>query len=712
MKYLLIILLSLGALLGQTPTELDRTIRQLAPDLISSTLAILVGGGSGSGVIVSADGLVITAAHVTMEPGKQMKVLLSDGRELPATSLGVDHETDGALLQINGPGPFPYRPYVKTKTYSVDDWALAVGHPGGPIVGRSAPLRLGRITEAGTKSGFADAITTTATVISGDSGGPLFNLKGEVIGINSNISSSWRVNKHVPLPCIVEKWDALLAGESFGRSLQSREENEDPFDEPYQSLRDRFEEALPKFSQEDPEADELLKSPRLLSPHRMQEYLDRWEPNPEASTRPYYGIHLSFTGAHALVADVAQQSPAALAGLKKGDMITEANGIEISDSFALARLLHQGGTVKLQIKNGGELILEPSQTPQRKHFPQPVAGMIEMIVTDSADHPAGSDRLSQRNFLKSLTPYVEDFEKSVLSIKDEGGRELALATVIHESGQLLTKASEINQSETLIANFAGQDHPVEVIGVDEDSDLALIRVRVAGLVPVDWSVDEPATGQLVMSPLRESLLAGIVTQPIRPAPKNGFELNYSEELPSAYLGVTFSSEATTPTIEMIELGSPADRIGLLEGDEILSFEGSPVTGISELVTAISKKSVGDKISLKIKRGEQKLTFKPILDERPAQSAGSFDRNSSRRDSQLSSLSSQGGKLSKRKSGFPLAVYHDQFLKPNQAGSPLVTLDGKVIGINIARAMRHRSLAIPTLEVDRIVEQLRRKAARR
>lgn len=712
MKYLLIILLSLGALLGQTPIELDRTIRQLAPDLISSTLAILVGGGSGSGVIVSADGLVITAAHVTMEPGKQMKVLLSDGRELPATSLGVDHETDGALLQINSPGPFPYRPYVKTKTYSVDDWALAVGHPGGPIVGRSAPLRLGRITEAGTKSGFADAITTTATVISGDSGGPLFNLKGEVIGINSNISSSWRVNKHVPLPCIVEKWDALLAGESFGRSLQSREENEDPFDEPYQSLRDRFEEALPKFAQEDPEADELLKSPRLLSPHRMQEYLDRWEPNPEASTRPYYGIHLSFTGAHALVADVAQQSPAALAGLKKGDMITEANGIEISDSFALARLLHQGGTVKLQIKNGGELILEPSQTPQRKHFPQPVAGMIEMIVTDSADHSAGSDRLSQKNFLKSLTPYVEEFEKSVLSIKDEGGRELALATVIHESGQLLTKASEINQSETLIASFAGQDHPVEVIGVDEDSDLALIRVRVAGLIPVDWSVDEPATGQLVMSPLRESLLAGIVTQPIRSAPKNGFELNYSEELPSAYLGVTFSSEATTPTIEMIELGSPADRIGLLEGDEILSFEGSPVAGISELVTAISKKSIGDKISLKIKRGEQELTFKPILDERPAQSGESFDRNSSRRDSQLSSLSSQGGKLSKRKSGFPLAVYHDQFLKPNQAGSPLVTLDGKVIGINIARAMRHRSLAIPTLEVDRIVEQLRRKAARR
>ncbi|MDB4799304.1 S1C family serine protease, partial [bacterium] len=223
MKTLLFFLSFTGTVFSQTPKDLDRIVRELVPDLVDATVAIMINGGSGSGVIISPEGLVITAAHVTSDPKKQMKVLLSDGRELPATSLGVDHETDGALLQINAPGPFPYRPYVETKTYKVNDWVIATGHPGGPVVGRPAPVRLGRISEAGTKSGFSDAITTSAMVISGDSGGPLYNLKGEVIGINSNISGSWRINKHVPLPSIVARWDALIAGEAFGRPMQPQQ---------------------------------------------------------------------------------------------------------------------------------------------------------------------------------------------------------------------------------------------------------------------------------------------------------------------------------------------------------------------------------------------------------------------------------------------------------------------------------------------------------
>ena len=136
MKTLLLLLSFTGVVLSQTPTELDRTVRRLAPDLVEATVAVMLNGGSGSGVIVSPQGLVITAAHVTNEPNKQIKVLLADGRELPATSLGVDHETDGALLQINAPGPFPFRPYVKTKTYNIGDWVIATGHPGGPVVDR------------------------------------------------------------------------------------------------------------------------------------------------------------------------------------------------------------------------------------------------------------------------------------------------------------------------------------------------------------------------------------------------------------------------------------------------------------------------------------------------------------------------------------------------------------------------------------------------
>ncbi len=712
MKFLLPLFLLCSNLLAQTPAELDKIVRRLSPDLVASTVAIMIGGGSGSGVIVSPDGLVITAAHVTSEPGKQMKVLLSDGRELPATSLGVDHGTDGALLKINAPGPFPFRPYLKTKTYNVDDWAIAVGHPGGPIIGRQAPVRLGRITEAGTKSGFADAITTTAIVISGDSGGPLYNLQGEVIGINSNISGSWRVNKHVPLPAIVEKWDALLNSESFGRSGAFQESQDTPFDEPYQALRDRFEEALPKYAEKDPEAAELLARPRLLDPHHMQALLDRWEPDPEAPTAPQFGLTLDLASPEATISAVLPDSPAARAGLVKGEILLTANGEVIVNSISLAHSLKAGGEITLATRDGKETTLTAAAVPARKHFPQPVAGVIEMIVTDSPDNSPESIRVSQRAFLSSLDELRDLFSNSVLPLKNANRKTLALATVIHASGQLLTKASEIEDAEGLVAIFKDQDYPVEILGVDEESDLALIRVLAPGLVGVEWTPDEPEVGQLVLTPTGSSLIAGVITQPARIAPAMGYELNYTSDEPSAYLGISFSSESTSPVIETIELGSPADKIGMLEGDEIIEFEGKKISRLEEVAEMIGKKSIGDKVSLTVKRGGDEVELEPILDERPPTSAGTFNRRASQRDGQLSSLSARGGPLSDRKNGFPYTLYHDQIIKPRHTGSPLVTLEGKVVGINIARSMRHRSLAIPTSEIDDIVARLRRRADQR
>jgi len=711
MKFLLPFLLLITPLAAQTPAELDLIVRKLSPDLVASTVAILIGGGSGSGVIVSQDGLVITAAHVTSEPGKQMKILLADGRELPATSLGVDHSTDGALLQINAPGPFPFRPYLKTKTYKVDDWAIAVGHPGGPIIGRQAPVRLGRITEAGTKSGFADAITTTAIVISGDSGGPLYNLQGEVIGINSNISGSWRVNKHVPLPAIVEKWDALLNSESFGRSGDFQESQETPFDEPYQALRDRFEETLPKYAENDPAAAELLARPRLLDPHHMQALLDRWEPDPEATTTPQFGLILDLAAPETTVSAVIPDSPAAQAGFVKGDILLTVNGEEISNAITLARKLKAGGELILATRDGKVATLTATAVPARKHFPQPVAGVIEMIVTDSPDNSPESTHVSQREFLATLDDLRDQFHDFVLPLKNADRQTLALATVIHESGQLLTKASEVQDAEGLIAIFREEEHPVEIIGVDEESDIALLRMRIPGLVGVTWTIDEPEVGQLVLTPTGSFLIAGVITQPARIAPAMGYELNYSSDEPSAYLGVSFSSASTSPIIETIELGSPADKIGLLEGDEIIEFEGKKISALGEVAEMIGKKSIGDKVTLKIRRGEEEIELEPILDERPPASAGTFNRSASQRDGQLSSLSARGGQLSTRKNDFPYALYHDQTINPRQTGSPLVNLKGEVLGINIARSMRHRSLAIPTSEINEIVNKLRSQAVR-
>jgi len=709
MKILFTIFFSIVSLRAQTPQELDKIVRKLAPDLVESTVAIMLNGGSGSGVIVSPEGLVITAAHVTSEPGKSMKVLLADGRELPATSMGVDHETDGALLQINAPGPFPFRPYVKTKTYNVGDWAIATGHPGGPVIGRPSPVRLGRITEAGTRSGFSDAITSTAIVISGDSGGPLYNLNGEVIGINSNISGSWRVNKHVPLPAIIARWDALIKGESFGRPQnRAQQQSDNLFDEPYRGLRDRFEEAL-KAHADDPEAAKLLARPRLLDPHHMQAFLNRWEPDPEAEKAPQYGFTLEVRAPR--IVSILPESPASKAGLVEGDVIIAINGQAVKSTTDLGVKLKTGGEANLITSSGKSVTLAPDEVIARAHFPQPVAGVIDMMVIESGENGSGPDRVPAKEFLSSLEGLRTNLTRSVVPLKGSDGRTIVSATVINEIGEMLTKASEIEEVEGLYANFDGEDYPVEVLGIDEDTDLALISIENApGLMPVSWEPVEPKVGQLLLTPTPRSFLTGVITQPSRSAPKKGFELNHSTDQPTAYLGVTFSPKSTKPIIETIEIGSPADKVGLLEGDEIIEFENAEISSIEKLAERIAKKLPGEKVALLIKRGEDELALRPILDLRPAVEAGTFDRTAAQRDGALSSLSSRGGKLSKRKTGFPRCLYHDQTLSPRLTGAPLINLEGNVVGINIARALRHRSLAIPTIEIDNVVARLRREAA--
>jgi serine protease Do len=161
----------------------------------------------------------------------------------------------------------------------------------------------------------------------------------------------------------------------------------------------------------------------------------------------------------------------------------------------------------------------------------------------------------------------------------------------------------------------------------------------------------------------------------------------------------------------VDLESPADRIGLLEGDEIIAFEDTPVETLDALVKLLGKRLPGEKVTLRIKRGKEELTLEPILDARPATGADSFSRAAAQRDGRLSSLSARGGDLSDRRDGFPRTLYHDQPLRPNLAGTPVVNLEGKVVGINIARAMRHRSLAIPTIMIDEVVARLRAEAAR-
>ncbi len=703
LRTLFLIPLLLAPLLAtpqKSPTELDAHLRALAPSLVDSTIAIFLGGGSGSGVIVSPQGLVITAAHVTNTPGQTVKVLLSDGRELPATTLGVDHETDGALLQINAPGPFPFRPYVKTKTYEIGDWTIVTGHPGGPVVGRPSPIRLGRILTDGISNGFSDPITTDATVISGDSGGPLFNLAGEVIGINSNIAMPWNSNRHVPMPAIIAKWDALMASETFGKnSGQGMPQIEEFFDEPYAELRKKFLEALDARPADNVAAKELRERPFLLDPHHMQHYLDQWAPEKDTATTPFLGLKLDLSEtSRALVEDVITNSPAEEAGLQKGDIIQRFGGQAISSpiDFALAlKSLFNTGTLNLTTDRGS-IQITPRSIPERGHFPMPVAGLIPMMISDSATTTPPSIRELNREFLTPLESLRENLSRSVVPIYQ--GKELITHATAVSRSQLITKASELEEKEDLVIRFEKNDYPFTIVSSDKSRDLALISAKIEGLAPIKLRAPEPEVATLVFTPTERGFLTGVITQPARSAPATGFELNVQSDQPSGYVGISFTSDDIQPTIQTVELGSPADSAGFLEGDVITHFQNKQIKNVGELGTALKKFTPGEKVQFKIKRDTETLTISVILDIRPPATSDKPDRATLQRDQALSSLSARGGKLSKRRNDFPRALYHDQLLPATHTGTPLIDAQGNVIGINISRSLRHRSLALPMPEI--------------
>lgn len=188
--------------------------RQVAP----STVAIVVGSAQGSGVIVSKDGYVLTAAHVIGKSGRDAMVFLQDGRRAMAKTLGTFKTLDIGVLKLNEPRngtePWPYATIGNSSTVVPGAWCLAMGHPGGLQVAREPALRLGRVLSVDAPS----AVTTDCTLIGGDSGGPLFNMKGEVVGIHSRIGGALTANLHVPVNTFRDHWDRLKKGDDWGHS--------------------------------------------------------------------------------------------------------------------------------------------------------------------------------------------------------------------------------------------------------------------------------------------------------------------------------------------------------------------------------------------------------------------------------------------------------------------------------------------------------------
>ena len=266
-------------------------LQRLSSTMIPATVGVRVGPAQGSGVIISEDGYVLTAAHVVMKPNLDVTFILHDGRIVKGKTLGMNRTIDAGLMKISDEGKYPFVEMGSSKDVKVGQWCVATGHPGGYEKGRQPVVRFGRVLQADD-----GVITSDCTLVGGDSGGPLFDMDGRVIGINSRIAGPLNANMHVPVNTYHDTWDRLAAAEAWG--------------------------------------------------------------NMPGNT-PVLGVQGEQETKEARIAKVFTDSPAHSAGVKVGDVVLEFDGKPIDEFATLARLVADrspGDKVKLLVQRGSDKI--------------------------------------------------------------------------------------------------------------------------------------------------------------------------------------------------------------------------------------------------------------------------------------------------------------------------------------------------------------------
>ena len=276
----------------------------------------------------------------------------------------------------------------------------------------------------------------------------------------------------------------------------------------------------------------------------------------------------------------------------------------------------------------------------------------------------------------------------------DGWKSISFGVVITSDGYLVTKASEIEDAKELNVRVDKTHFKnVRVVATTVEWDVALLKVEAKDLVTVEWDTNgEPDHGTWVVangstSRTRRRVRVGIISA-------NAREVGGGKA--PVVLGITLDTnkKAGTLSISGVEEDSGAADAGLEEGDLILSANEQEIGKIEDLQEVLSGKEPGDHVKLRVKRDDEEMEIEVELRTREK----IFEEERSRNDA-------MSGRYSKRRSNFKRILQHDVALSERSAGGPLLNLDGKCVGMNIARVNRCETFAIPAGEMPEIIEDL-------
>jgi serine protease Do len=179
--------------------------------LVAKVRPAVVQVSGGSGVVVSADGLVMCVAHVGVRAGRNVTFVFPDGRRARGVTLGNDKMGDAGLMRITDRGNWPHVEVAKPEDIKLGEWCVALSYPiSFDQQQRHPSVRLGRVYHHCPYD-----VSSDCTIMGGDSGGPLFDMQGRVIGISSTCGNDIRENRHISVDRFQRYWDRLLKGEDM-----------------------------------------------------------------------------------------------------------------------------------------------------------------------------------------------------------------------------------------------------------------------------------------------------------------------------------------------------------------------------------------------------------------------------------------------------------------------------------------------------------------
>ncbi len=307
----------------------------------------------------------------------------------------------------------------------------------------------------------------------------------------------------------------------------------------------------------------------------------------------------------------------------------------------------------------------------------------------------GPSLAAQRPTSLSQSQQLRDVYAPVVAAARQSVVEVAIGDRVRCLGTAVAPEFVVTKHSELVGRTAGdaapwscrsgeRRWPCELVGHDQPTDLALLRVTGPPLTPVDWATATPSAGAFLATPGTNAAPLGIGILSTAP---------YVHTRPRAFLGVRFADSGRNAAAleEVVEHGA-ARAAGLLAKDVVVGLDGAAIATAQALRDRLARLRPGDRVQVKVKRGDEELSFEVTLGSdtsapRPTQ-AGLW------------------GPLSDVSSGFAVVLQHDTVLLPEHCGGPLVDLSGKVVGVNIARAGRVETLALPALTVQRTFERLR------